>query len=272
MRVRAVSVLAFAALILQSGVAPANPTLQTRAATQFLAGAPREVRRLLCSDPGSRPALVALGEVLERNTVSRQLLFGAVSNIHNLPFIVPALKALPIVDRIEGVGFVLERLASSGGASASSGPAFELVAGAALSRWATRPEQRLVGIGTTVGGHELDGLLSDGTRVEMKHVTPGADPAVGAIRLRRTLERAQVQLQRRCERGQPAMLVLPELPGDATGAFAALAHALRGPLTVMAVDVERCTARQVFPALRPARDAGERARLQTQPQPAFAAP
>ncbi len=159
-------------------------------AAKFLRSAPIDARRALCSEPGSRPGLCGLGEVLLQGKVPRELLLRVVSNAHARPYLVQSLRALPHVQDVEGVAGTLDRLASGRNDGNVRGAAFELVAGACL-------RGRLKALGVTIDGNETDGVLRDGTVVEMKN------------RHKDFIGKVEHQLALRCKGAAPAMLVVP---------------------------------------------------------------
>jgi len=205
-----------------------------RSATDFLRTTPRLTRWTLCTEPGSRPALDALGEVLERNKLSRPLLGRVLSNPHMQPYLSRTLPALRQVDHLPGVDEVLERMAQARDGGSVRGPVFEVIASAAL-------KDRLQRMATFVDGNEVDGVLRDGTIVEMKSTV--------GTRGDELLAKAGRQLERRCHGCRPGMIVLSWEPTpEQKGRLGELAVSLRTGLRVMTVDPETGQGREVFNA------------------------
>lgn len=197
------------------------------AAAAFLHQTTADARRALCTDPGTRPALAALGEVLERNSIPQDLLRAVIANPHAKPYLADSLRALRHVDRVPGVQEVLGRMARARDDAGQRGGSFEIIASACL-------KDRLRCMGTTINGNELDGVLTDGTVVEMKNRRKGF------------IGKAQDQLRLRSGGRFPAMLIVPQIDGDQLAILRA--GALRDGLSlkVLVVDTPSLTAREVM--------------------------
>lgn len=120
-----------------------------------------------------------------------------ISNTHVQPYLRYSLQALRLVDHLPGVETVLARIADGNGDGNLRGATFEIIASAAL-------KDRLKALSVDLGGNEVDGLLSDGTIVEMKSYKHGHYLS--------PLEKARKQLLARCQGKSPALLVIKHLP------------------------------------------------------------
>lgn len=232
-------------------------------AREFLRHNSRQAEQALCRQPACQPALNALGEVLERGAVSRGLLGRVVANPFAEPYLANTFKALKKVDQMPGIGRVLERMAEGRDDASVRGPSFEVIAGAALGN-------KLRSVSNHIGGNEIDGLLNDGTIVEMKHVrrcqTTLANSA-GQWSLdrpwsstrhdtdtfykfrrssARAYKKARRQLTKRCRGGKPAMLVVPKPAYYNQQMFEDMSHNIGAPLTVVAVDPNTCRSEVVY--------------------------
>ena len=202
-------------------------TRHCHAAAAFLHETTADARRALCTDPGARPALAALGEVLERNSVPRDLLRAVISNPHAKPYLADALRALRQVDRVPGVLEVLGRMARARDDGGQRGGSFELVASACV-------RDRLRCMGTVIKGNEIDGVLQDGTVVEMKNRRGGF------------IGKAQHQLLLRSEGRFPTMLMVPAIDQVQLASLREGALRDRLSLKVLVVDASSLTAREVL--------------------------
>jgi hypothetical protein len=207
-----------------------------RTALQFLKQAQKEPRRTLINQPQNRDAIDALGEVLERGQVQADLLKRTLNNPHSQPYLSDTLRALRVVDRVPGIDIVLERMASGRGDGNVRGAAFEVMASATL-------KDRLRAVSVNIDGNEIDGILNDGTIVEMKSYK--ARHAVSP------LAKAQRQLVARCKGESPALLMIKHRPrSEEIALFKQMSSALGNKLTVASVNPRRLESKVVFRSTR----------------------
>lgn len=166
-------------------------------AGDLLAQAAPEVREALDAQPlAARRALTSL---LERGVIARDQIAEALGKPIFAPYAVDTLSALAQVDGVEGAGETFARLVKAGDDGGIRGSAFEILAAAALG-------DRVAAIGPVVDGNEVDLLLVDGTRVEVKNDAPDE-----AFTLSDSLSsKAIKQLKKRGAFGDPVMLVANE--------------------------------------------------------------
>lgn len=163
----------------------------------LLAEAAPEVREALTAQPLA--ARRALGSLLDRGVIAREHLTGALGKAIFAPYAVDTLTALAKVDGIEGAGETFERLGKAGDDGGIRGAAFEIEAAAALG-------DRVAAIGPVVDGNEVDLLLKDGTRVEVKNDAPDAQNTLSDSLSGKAIK----QLKKRGAFGDPVMLVTNE--------------------------------------------------------------
>ncbi len=199
-----------------------------RVANRFLKTASPQARKTF-SGRQARGGLMALGAVLTRTSVDKNMLRKVLNNPHALaqkdprlqPTIFPALRAMARLGNIKGTDDVLKRAARSvkdeGG---TRGALFELVAGSAVKRMG----YKLDGLSHQIGKYETDGKVNNGTKrptlVNMKSIT---DRKV----MWRTVGKAQDQLRKRngtvagrpSKDRNPALLVIAQMPGVNLGSW-----------------------------------------------------
>jgi hypothetical protein len=251
------------------GAGAARPSPQEQAwqssAQQFLRGTSKQARQIF-NGPGARPALVALGQVLDSG-VDRGLLTRVLKNPHAMtprspkvqPYVLPAVCSLAeLGGRLPGVNEVLSRAAKAGDEGGARGALFELVGGAAVKRLG----YKLGSLSFPVGKYETDGKVDSGagafTLVNMKSL---ASPK----RLKGAVKKATSQLQLRngkadnrpVGRRNPALLVLGQLPGvdiaSSRRDWSKTAQKTGAPLTVIVVDQQSGAARQIFSSAKKSR-------------------
>lgn len=243
----------------------ARPWRQYRAyrqeATKFLRTASKQAR-VTFNGPGSRGALTALGAVLTRTNMDRNLLRKVVNNPHALiqkdpklqPTIFPAVKAMARLGNIKGTNEVLKRAALSvkdeGG---TRGALFELVAGSAVKRMG----YKLDGLSHQIGKYETDGKVDNGSKlatlVNMKSISQQRV-------MDRTVSKAEDQLRLRNgtangrprDNRNPALLVIGQMPGvDLAGwNWKETAKRTGSDLTVIRVDPNTGRGREIYRAGR----------------------
>jgi len=195
MRSRRVGSLVFLvaglALALGAGSARAD------AVGDLLEQADPDVRAAIDAEPlVARGALEAL---LGRGAIAREQIAEALGKKIFAPYAVVTLSALAKVQGIEGAGETFERLVKAGDDGGVRGSSFEIQAAAALG-------DRVAAIGPVVDGNEVDLLLVDGTRVEVKNDAPDE-----AFELSSSLSgKALKQLKKRGAFGDPVMLIANE--------------------------------------------------------------
>lgn len=161
----------------------------------LLAGADPAVRDAIGSDLGGA-ARSALEAIVEHRALDRALIERALAMPLFAPHARATLIALAQVDTVPGAKRTLERVVASNEEGNVVGAAFEIQAAALLG------PARVAAIGTTVDGHEVDLLLKDGTRVEVKHQQN--DEGQLATRI---VHKATDQLKKRGAYGDPVMLI-----------------------------------------------------------------
>ena len=166
---------------------------------RLIAGAAPEVRTALSADA---PARAALGRVLSRGTIGAQELGSVLAKPGFASRAGRTLRALEKVDGVEGVRETLGRIAKSGNQGALIGPAFEIEVAAAFAG-------EVKGVGVMVDGHEVDLLLKDGTRVEVKSF-----PKNDRIIARKMLSKATEQLALRSGGGQHKVMLVSNIRLD----------------------------------------------------------
>lgn len=163
----------------------------------LVAEADLDVRAAIEAEPLA--ARGALGSLLERGTIQREQIALALAKNVFAPYVVVTLTALARVDGVAGAGETFERLVKAGDDGGVRGSSFEIQAAAALG-------DRVAAIGPVVDGNEVDLLLVDGTRVEVKNDAPDE-----AFVLSHSLsDKAIKQLKKRGAFGDPVMLVANE--------------------------------------------------------------
>jgi hypothetical protein len=185
------SALAALALLTWFGSARAEPG----AVDQLLAGADPSVRAALTSDLGGA-GRNALAAIVEHGAIDRALIERALAMPLFAPHAHATIVALAQVDTVPGAKRTLERVVASNEEGNVVGAAFEIQAAALLG------VSRVAAIGTVVDGHEVDLLLHDGTRVEVKHQHD--DDVLLAARI---VHKATDQLKKRGAYGDPVMLI-----------------------------------------------------------------
>jgi hypothetical protein len=178
-------------LVAASAVARAEPG----AADALLAGADPAVRSALLADGGG-PARAALTAIVDHGALDRALIQQALGKEIFAPHARATLIALAEVDTVPGAKRTLERVVAANEEGNVVGAAFEIQAAALLG------PAKVAAIGTEVDGHEVDLLLRDGTRVEVKYQQN--DDVLLASRIAR---KATDQLKKRGAYGDPVMLI-----------------------------------------------------------------
>ncbi|HEU5057540.1 MAG TPA: hypothetical protein VFU21_13495, partial [Kofleriaceae bacterium] len=186
---RRAAVFAVLAVVARLGTAHAG-------ADTLLANADRSVRAALL-DGGGADARAALDAIISHGAIDRALIERALANPLFAPHARATLVALATVDTVPGAKRTLERVVAANDDSNVIGAAFEIQAAALLGR------AKVAGIGVEVDGHEVDLLLHDGTRVEVKHQQDDAEPHLSS----RIVRKATKQLRLRGAHGAPVMLI-----------------------------------------------------------------
>lgn len=174
---------------------------------ELIAGAEPDVRAAI----EARPLVVrgALESLLARGAIPREQLAAALGKKVLAPYVVETLSALAQVDRVTGAGETFERLLKAGDDGGVRGSSFELQAAAALG-------ERVVAIGPVVDGNEVDLLLVDGTRVEVKNDAPDEGFELSGSLAKKAIQ----QLAKRGAFGNPVMLISNEpLAADTLASF-----------------------------------------------------
>src|SRR5688500_16232931 len=127
---------------------------------ELIAGADPDVRAAIDAKPVAVRG--ALESLLAHGAIPREQLAEALGKKALAPYVVETLSALALVDGVTGAGETFARLLKAGDDGGVRGSSFELQAAAALG-------ERVVAIGPVVDGNEVDLLLVDGTRVEVKN-------------------------------------------------------------------------------------------------------
>ncbi len=185
------SLVLLLALVGRGGAARAD------AVDDLLAAAAPEVREAIAAEPlAARSALTSL---LDRGVIAREHISAALGMAVFAPYAVRTLRALARVDGIEGAGDTFERLTKQGEDGGMRGAAFEIEAAAALG-------DRVAAIGPVVDGNEVDLLLVDGTRVEVKNDAPDEANTLSSSLSSKAIK----QLRKRGAFGNPVLLVTNE--------------------------------------------------------------
>lgn len=197
MRSRGVGSRLFAVVAVGLALAIAGGSARADAVGELLEQADPDVRAAFEAEPlVARGALEAL---LRRGVIEREHLVEALGKAIFAPYAVETLRALAKVDGVAGAGETFERLLKAGDDGGVRGSAFEIQAAAALG-------DRVAAIGPVVDGNEVDLLLVDGTRVEVKNDAPDE-----AFTLSDSLSsKAIKQLRKRGAFGDPVMLIANE--------------------------------------------------------------
>lgn len=191
------ALLAAAALVSLLGTARAG-------SESLLAGADPAVRAALLADGGG-DARAALDAIVRHGAIDNALIERALAMPIFAPHARATLVALAAVDTVPGAKRTLERVVASNQEGNVVGAAFEIQAAALLG------PSKVAAIGTEVDGHEVDLLLHDGTRVEVKYQQN--DDVLLASRI---VRKATDQLKKRGAYGDPVMLITnnPLTPED----------------------------------------------------------
>lgn len=191
--VRSCLLFALAGVALSAGAGRARAD----AVGELLAQADPDVRAAIDAKP-----LVARGAIeslVARGAIDRDHLAQALAKNLFAPYAVDTLSALAQVDGVTGAGETFERLLKAGDDGGVRGSAFEIQAAAALG-------DRVAAIGPVVDGNEVDLLLVDGTRVEVKNDAPDESAKLSTS----LSDKAIKQLRKRGAFGDPVMLVANE--------------------------------------------------------------
>ena len=170
----------------------------------LLAGADPSVRAALLADGGTE-ARTALDAIVQHGAIDRALIERALAMPLFASHARATLIALAVVDTVPGARRTLERVVASNQEGNVVGAAFEIQAAALLG------PSKVAAIGTEVDGHEVDLLLHDGTRVEVKY-QQNDDVLLSS----RIVRKATDQLKKRGAYGDPVMLITnnPLTPED----------------------------------------------------------
>jgi hypothetical protein len=163
----------------------------------LLADAAPEVKDAIAAHPLA--AHTAMTSLLDRGIIAREHIATALGKAVFAPYVVETLGALARVQGVEGAGETFERLSKQGDDGGVRGAAFEIVAAAALG-------DRVKAIGPVVDGNEVDLLLVDGTRVEVKNDAPDGENTLSGSLSTKAIK----QLAKRGSFGNPVMLVSNE--------------------------------------------------------------
>jgi len=182
-------------LVLASGGGRARA--EADAVGALIAEAEPDVRAAIDAQPLA--AREALGSLLARGAIPREQLAEALGKQILAPYVVETLRALAQVDSVTGAKETFEGLLKAGDDGGVRGTSFELQAAAALG-------DRVAAIGPMVDGNEVDLLLTDGTRVEVKNDAPDENPRLAGSVARKAIK----QLKKRGAFGDPVMLIANE--------------------------------------------------------------
>lgn len=163
--------------------------------SDLLAGADPSVSAALLADGGA-DARAALDAIVRHGAIDRALIERALAMPLFAPHARATLTALAVVDTVPGAKRTLERVVAAKDEGNVVGAAFEIQAAALLG------PAKVAAIGTEVDGHEVDLLLKDGTRVEVKHQHDDDGLLAGRI-----VRKATDQLKKRGAYGDPVMLI-----------------------------------------------------------------
>jgi hypothetical protein len=161
---------------------------------------------LAAADPAVRAALLegggadsraALDAIVGHGAIDRALIERALAMPLFAPHARATLVALATVDTVPGAKRTLERVVAARDNGNVVGAAFEIQAAALLG------PSKVAGIGVEVDGHEVDLLLHDGTRVEVKHQQDDSEAHLAG----RIVRKATKQLRLRGAHGAPVMLI-----------------------------------------------------------------
>ena len=164
---------------------------------QLLEQAAPEVQGAIGAQPLA--ARAALSSLLGRGIIDREHIAQALGKALLAPYVVDTLTALARVDGIPGAGETFERLLKAGDDGGVRGSSFEIQAAAALG-------DRVAAIGPVVDGNEVDLLLVDGTRVEVKNDAPDEQFKLSGSLANKAIK----QLKKRGAFGDPVMLISNE--------------------------------------------------------------
>jgi hypothetical protein len=188
---------AFSSLVLVFWMSAAGGAARADRVDDLLAAAAPEVRDAMAAEPlAARGALTSL---LDRGVIPREHIAEALGKAVFAPYAVQTLGALAKVQGIEGAGETFERLTRQGEDGGIRGAAFEIQSAAALGN-------RVAAIGPVVDGNEVDLLLVDGTRVEVKNDAPDAELTLSSGLSNKAIK----QLKKRGSFGNPVLLVSNE--------------------------------------------------------------
>jgi hypothetical protein len=188
---------AFLTLVLAFWMAASGAAARADRIDDLVAAAAPEVRDAIQAEPlAARGALTSL---LDRGVIPREHISAALGLAVFAPYVVSTLRALAKVDGIEGAGVTFERLTRQGDDGGVRGAAFEIEVAAALG-------DRVAAIGPVVDGNEVDLLLVDGTRVEVKNDAPDGENTLSNSLSSKAIK----QLKKRGSFGNPVLLVSNE--------------------------------------------------------------
>jgi hypothetical protein len=185
----------FAAVVL-AAAAPARA--ENASADDFIEAADPAVKAALLAD-GGLAVRNALATILGSGVIPHQHVTAALSRTHFALHARDTIVALAQVQQVKGAKETFEKIGDMKDEGGIRGSAFEIQVGAALGN-------RVASIGGTVDGDEVDALLTDGTRVEVKNDAPDEEPTLSSS----LFDKAKKQLKLRGRYGDPVMLVINE--------------------------------------------------------------
>ena len=191
--------LAFVALFASALLATASAQARAEgpSADDFIEAADPSVKAAL--DTGGLAVRNALTTIIGGGVIPHEHITSALSRPNFALHAHDTLVALAQVQDIPGAKETFEKIADTKEEGGIRGAAFELQVGAALGN-------QVVQIGGQVDGDEVDALLVDGTRVEVKNDAPDEETTLSPS----LFDKAKKQLKLRSRYGNPVMLVINE--------------------------------------------------------------
>ena len=186
----------FVAAVLAAAV-PARARAEGASAADFIDAAEPTVKAEL--EAGGLAVRNALATILEGGVITREHVTSALSRPHFAIHAAETLIALAQVQDVPGAAKTFEKIADSKEEGNIRGASFELQVGAALG-------SQVAQIGGTIDGDEVDAILKDGTRVEVKNDAPDEETTLSDS----LFDKAKKQLKLRGRYGNPVMLVINE--------------------------------------------------------------
>ena len=197
--------LAFVSLFVAAVLASAAPArAESSTADDFIEAADPDVKAALLAD-GGLAARNALTTLLSSGVIPREHIAGALSRRNFATHAHDTIVALAQVQSVPGAKETFEKIGDMKDEGGIRGAAFELQVGAALG-------SRLASLSATVDGDEVDAILVDGTRVEVKNDAPDDEATLSDS----LFQKAKKQLKLRGRYGDPVMLIInePLAPGQ----------------------------------------------------------